>query len=61
MYRVRYGWMQHEDFGMFGDALAFYAKTPGAEAPMNLDRYDGSDDGNHSGLSEAEREAVELS
>jgi hypothetical protein len=58
-YRVVYGWGEYVDFGRFEDALAFYAKTRGASAPVNLDRYDGAEDGTD-GLTEEQQEAVEL-
>jgi hypothetical protein len=55
-YRVVYGFGDYQDFPTFTDALGFYAKTRGARQPINLGRYDGSEDGNHSGLTEEERE-----
>lgn len=61
MYRVTYGWMQHEDFRSWEDALAFWSRMPGAGIPQNLDRCDGAPDArNPTGLTETEREAVGL-
>jgi hypothetical protein len=56
-YRVVYGYgAAYEDFHTISEALAFYARTPRAETPINLDRYDSG----HPGLTAEEREAVEL-
>lgn len=61
-YRVTYDHgLNWQDFGRFDDAAAFYARTPSAQIPINLDRYDGAPDSrNSTGLTEAQREAVGL-
>ncbi len=58
-YRVVTRWGDKHDYALFSDALAHYSREPGASEPINLERYDGSEDGNHSGLGAAEKEAVE--
>jgi hypothetical protein len=59
-YRVLHGWSSHTDFATFREALDFYRQTHGAGPVLNMDRYDGAPDGSD-GLTEEEREAVELS
>ena len=57
-YRVSYGfaWGQHEDFHTASEAWGFYALTPHAKTPIHLEKYCGASDGNHSGLTEEEKE-----
>lgn len=60
-YRVSFGYYgeRFEDFHVFSDAWAFHAAKPGSVL-THMERYDGCEDGNESGLSEAERESVGL-
>ena len=58
-YRVLLTWGVYLDFGTFEEALAHYAKSPGASTPIGLANYDGSIDGSD-GLTADERERAEL-
>lgn len=58
-YRVLHGWSDYAEFGRFEDAVAFYAKTPGAGPVLNMARYDGAPDGSD-GLTEEQRTVLGL-
>jgi hypothetical protein len=60
-YRVVYWAGLSKDFASFWESLDFYATAHHPRQLVNLDNCDGSDDApNASGLTAAEKEAVEL-
>ena len=58
-YRVYFGWCEEnwQDFSSFVEAWSFWSSKVGSRI-MNMDRYDGAEGGNETGLNEEERARV---